>query len=92
MYTSFRVISESFAFTVLAEGKPTLEGNLVTLFVSFRLSFGLCKTENARHSGFWALHDTASMVVSESVVRDSSSRLQVKTNKPNADVLVPCLV
>ena len=92
MYTSFQVISESFTFSVLAEGRPTPESNLVTLCVSFRLSFGLCKTKTARHSGFWALHHTASMVVSGSVVRDSSLRLQVKTNKTNADVLVPCPV
>ena len=48
--------------------KKTPEGNLFNLCVSFRLCFGLRKTMNARHSEFWALHDTASVVVSVSVV------------------------
>ena len=60
-HTSIQVISKSLAFWVLAVGKTTPEGYLFNLCVSLRLCFGLPKTKNARHSGFWALHDTASV-------------------------------
>ena len=55
-HASFQAISESLAFSDLAEGpqQTTPEGNSFNLVVSLRLCFGLPKTKNARHSWFRA--------------------------------------